>query len=64
MCDLPITDMQSEDSALIINIRLSKTDKGRKFTIIDDGNIKYAIMFKKYISLRPDGASTDSFPQI
>jgi hypothetical protein len=45
---------------LVVNIRPLKTDKGRKFVIVDDdGGIPYVQLFKKYLSLRPSNVNTD-----
>jgi hypothetical protein len=44
----------------VVNIRPLKTDKGRKFVIVDDdGGIPYVQLFKKYLSLRPSNVNTD-----
>lgn len=59
MCDLRISDIQNKDTVLIINVPPSKTDKGRKFAVVDDENVSYATIFKKYLSLRPDDVPTD-----
>ncbi|KAI4466034.1 phage integrase-related [Holotrichia oblita] len=57
MCDLRMSDIKREGSVFIINIRPSKTEKGRKFAVVDS-DIFYAKLFDQYISLRPDNIST------
>ncbi|KAJ3622124.1 hypothetical protein MTP99_002650 [Tenebrio molitor] len=60
MCDLRMSDVKEEGSMLVVNIRPLKTDKGRKFVIVDDdGGIPYVQLFKKYLSLRPSNVNTD-----
>lgn len=59
LCNLRLGDISREGSVLIISIRPSKTEKTRKFAVVDDSNLKYADIFEKYLSLRPENASTD-----
>lgn len=59
MCNLVMSDIRKEGSALIICIRPSKTEKGRTFAVVDNSNIKYAEIFNKYLALRPKHISTD-----
>jgi hypothetical protein len=60
MCDLRMSDVKEEGSMLVVNIRPLKTDKGRKFVIVDDdGGIPYVQLFKKYLSLHPSNVNTD-----
>lgn len=58
MCDLRMSDIRREGCTLLICIRPSKTEKGRKFSVVDD-HIEYVQMFNKYLSLRPKNVSTD-----
>jgi hypothetical protein len=61
MCDLRMSDVKEEGSTLVVNIRPLKTDKGRKFVIVDDdGGIPYVQLFKKYLSLRPSNVNTSN----
>jgi hypothetical protein len=42
-----MSDVKEEGSMLVVNIRPLKTDKGRKFVIVDDdGGIPYVQLFK------------------
>lgn len=59
LCDLRLSDIKKEGSVLIINIRPSKTEKGRKFAVVDNDDISYVKLFNKYLSLRPENISTD-----
>lgn len=58
MCNLRMSDIKQEGAALLITIRPCKTDKGRKFAVIDS-NIPYVQLFNKYLSLRPENVETD-----
>ncbi|XP_044261817.1 uncharacterized protein LOC123009505 [Tribolium madens] len=59
MCDLRLSDIKEKGSILLITIRPCKTEKGRNFAVIDDSEIPYLQILKKYLSLRPDQVSTD-----
>ncbi|KAJ3659280.1 hypothetical protein Zmor_010976 [Zophobas morio] len=59
LCDLCMSDIKREGPALLITIRPSKTEKGRKFAVIDDSDISYVKLFNKYLSLRPENLTTD-----
>lgn len=59
MCDLRLTDIKKEGAVFLINVRPSKTEKGRKFAVVDCPEIPYAKIFNKYLSLRPENVATD-----
>ena len=41
LCDLRTSDIKREGSSLIITVRPTKTEKGRKFAVVDDSAIAY-----------------------
>ncbi|HYT46389.1 MAG TPA: site-specific integrase [Methylomirabilota bacterium] len=59
LCDLRTSDIKREGSSLIITVRPTKTEKGRKFAVVDDSAIAYVQLFNKYLSLRPENVDTD-----
>ena len=59
LCDSRISGIKREDSVLLITIRPSKTEKGRRFAVINDSDKLYVKSFNKYLSLRPENLTTD-----
>lgn len=59
LCDLVLSDIKKEGAVMLVTIRPSKTDKGRKFAICDDSSIPYVKCFEKYLALRPRDISTE-----
>lgn len=55
------TDVRDVGGHIIVNIPVTKTDKGRSFIIIEEDEMCALELIRQYISLRPEGVSDDRF---
>ncbi|XP_031348032.1 uncharacterized protein LOC116174282 [Photinus pyralis] len=59
--NLCVSDVQEEGAVFVVNLKDTKTHQPRTFTILNDDNMNYTELIKKYINLRPKHVKIEKF---